>query len=137
MGDRRNNKGLCLAPLLSVVRLLGRIWTIPLILVLGESGSSMRYSEIREQLIASSGREVSDSTLSKKLSELTELNVLSRQSFAEVPPRVEYTLSDAGLALFMRLNDLGAWAREECHGGGLRIPQARKPLQEPSAVGLT
>jgi DNA-binding HxlR family transcriptional regulator len=137
MGDRRNNKGLCLAPLLSVVRLLGRIWTIPLILVLGESGSSMRYSEIREQLIASSGREVSDSTLSKKLSELTELNVLSRQSFAEVPPRVEYTLSDAGLALFMKLNNLGAWAREECHGGGLRIPQARKPLQEPSAVGLT
>lgn len=97
----------------------------------------MRYSEIREQLIASSGREVSDSTLSKKLSELTELNVLSRQSFAEVPPRVEYTLSDAGLALFMKLNNLGAWAREECHGGGLRIPQARKPLQEPSAVGLT
>ena len=137
MGDRRNNKGLCLAPLLSVVRLLGRIWTIPLILVLGESGSSMRYSEIREQLIASSGREVSDSTLSKKLSELTELNVLSRKSFAEVPPRVEYTLSDAGLALFMKLNDLGAWAREECHSGGLRIPQARKPLQEPSAVGLT
>jgi len=134
MGDRRNNKGVCLAPLLSVVRLLGRIWTIPLILVLGESGSSMRYTEIRKQLIALSDRGVADSTLSKKLSELTELGILSRKSFAEVPPRVEYSLSDAGLALFMKLNDLGAWTREECHSGGLRIPQAGKPLQDPAPV---
>ncbi|MHA1485317.1 MAG: winged helix-turn-helix transcriptional regulator [Candidatus Thorarchaeota archaeon] len=134
MGDKKNDKGLCLAPLLSVVRLLGRVWTIPLILVLGKSGSSMRYSEIREQLITISDKEVGDSTLSKKLSELTEIGILSRKSFAEVPLRVEYSLSDAGQALFLNLNDLGAWAREECHGGGLKIPQARKPLQDLSPV---
>lgn len=98
------------------------------------SGGVGIQHEIRKQLIALSDREIGDSTLSKKLSELTELGLLSRKSFDEVPPRVEYALSDAGLALFMKLNDLGGWAREECHSGGLRIPQARKPLQDPSPV---
>ncbi|MFQ5832418.1 MAG: hypothetical protein ACE5H4_06940 [Candidatus Thorarchaeota archaeon] len=39
----------CIRPLESVVRLLGRHWTIPLILMLGEQGSTIRYSEIREK----------------------------------------------------------------------------------------
>ena len=95
-------------------------------LVLSESGSDMRYSEIREQLVRLSKREISDSTLSKKLSELTKLGILFRKSFDEVPPRVEYSLSAIGLILVMKLDNLGTWARDECHSGRLKVPRPKK-----------
>lgn len=134
MRDITTSPGSCLAPLLSVVQLLGRRWTIPLMLVLSESGSDMRYSEIREQLVSLSKKEISDSTLSKKLSELTKLGILFRKSFDEVPPRVEYSLSDVGLVLIAKLNNLGTWARDECHSGRLKVPRPGKSLQDPQQL---
>ncbi len=115
----------CIRPLESVVRLLGRQWTIPLILKLGEHGNTIRYSGIRENLIEESNDVISDSTLSRKLSELTKLGVVSRESYDEVPPRVEYGLTDTGMTLFHTLHQIAEWTREQCHNGALRIPKKK------------
>ena len=113
----------CIRPLESVVRLLGRQWTIPLILKLGEYEDTIRYSEIRENLIEESNDVISDSTLSRKLSELTKLGIVNRKSYDEVPPRVEYGLTDTGITLFHTLHQIAEWTREQCHNGALRIPK--------------
>jgi DNA-binding HxlR family transcriptional regulator len=113
----------CIRPLESVVRILGRQWTIPLILKLGEHENTIRYSEIRENLIEESNDVISDSTLSRKLSELTNIGIVSRDSYDEVPPRVEYGLTDAGMTLFHTLHQIAEWTREQCHNGMLRIPR--------------
>lgn len=105
------------------MRLLGRQWTIPLILMLGECVSTIRYSELREDLTKESSDAISDSTLSRKLSELTNLGIVSRKSYDEVPPRVEYGLTDAGMTLFHTLHQIAEWTREQCHNGVLRIPK--------------
>jgi len=110
-------------PLECVVELLGRQWTIPLVILLGNNQDGLRYSEIRGSLVKHLKRDVSDSTLSRKLTELTDLGVLVRKSFDKVPPRVEYELTEAGHGLFHILNEVGDWTREQCHAGTLRIPK--------------
>jgi len=110
-------------PLESVVKILGRQWTIPLVVLLGNNRDGLRYSEIRESLAKHLKRDVSDSTLSRKLTELTDLGVLVRKSFNKVSSRVEYELTEAGQGLFHILNEVGDWTREQCHAGTLRSPK--------------
>ncbi len=117
--------GFCLRPLECVVQLLGRQWTIPLVTMVGNNHDGLRYSMIRESLVDHLKRDISDSTLSRKLMELTDLGILVRKSFDEVPPRVEYELTEAGQGLFHILNEVGDWTREQCHAGTLRILKDR------------
>jgi len=49
---------------------------------------------------------VSAKTLCQRLRKLTELGLVSRQTFAEVPPRVEYSLTSSGKELTSILNAL-------------------------------
>ena len=123
MNLKSDGNSSCTKPLENVVRLLGRQWTIPLIMILGECENTIRYSEVRENLTKESTDAISDSTLSRKLSELTNLGVVSRKSYDEVPPRVEYGLTDAGTTLFHTLHQMAEWTRKQCHNGMLRIPR--------------
>ncbi len=50
--------------------------------------------------------EVSPRTLSERLKELAELELINRKAFAEVPPRVEYTLTVHGQRVLDALNYL-------------------------------
>ncbi len=111
----------CLRPLERVIRLLGHQYTIPLILMSGVSNGALRYSSIRDELVRELNTAISDSTLSRTLSELVDLGILNRKSFDEVPPHVEYSLTDSGRDLFYILQSLGAWSRDQCHLGRLRV----------------
>jgi len=115
---------LCNRPLSNLIELLGRPWTIQLILTLGLVTSVLRYSEIKKQLDEKNDVEISDATLSRKLTELTNIGILLRQSFDESPPRVEYRLTQTGIQLHEKLCGLSNWAREECHSGGLNITKS-------------
>jgi DNA-binding HxlR family transcriptional regulator len=55
---------------------------------------AVRFSELRSEL-----GEISSSTLSLRLAELEEAGLIERRTFAEIPPRVEYSLTDEGEAL--------------------------------------
>jgi DNA-binding HxlR family transcriptional regulator len=88
----------------------------------GKSDGNLRYSQIREGLAKEVEASISDSTLSRTLSELVDLGILNRKSFDKIPPRVEYSLTDSGRDLFRILEDLGVWSREQCHLGQLKIP---------------
>ncbi|MDF1540115.1 MAG: helix-turn-helix domain-containing protein [Candidatus Thorarchaeota archaeon] len=123
MNKKMYTDSACIKPLVSVLRLLGRQWTISLILLLGEQEDTVRYSNIRENLNEESNDIISDSTLSRKLSELANLGIIYRKSYDEVPPRVEYGLTEAGMTLFRTLNQIADWTREQCHTGMLRIPK--------------
>ncbi|MHA1928238.1 MAG: winged helix-turn-helix transcriptional regulator [Candidatus Thorarchaeota archaeon] len=115
---------LCIRPLSNVIELLGRPWTLQLIITLGLSTSALRYSEIKKQLDEETEVAISDATLSRKLTELTNIGILIRESFAEIPPRVEYRLTQTGIQLYEELCELSNWARDKCHSGGLIIPQS-------------
>ena len=70
----------------------------------------------REDLLALPGRvrhcigNISESTLSKQLRELVDDGFLTRTDFGEVPPRVEYNLTERGRSLLPHIFGLVEWA---------------------------
>ncbi len=77
-------------------------WTLLLVRELGEGRS--RFCELERSLTGISPR-----TLSLRLRALEEEGIVERQTFPEVPPRVEYALTDKGRALRPLIEDMRAF----------------------------
>src|SRR6185312_2609779 len=77
-------------------------WTLLVIRDLAEGRS--RFCELERSLAGISPR-----TLSLRLRALEEEGVVERQTFPEVPPRVEYALTDKGRALVPLIEDMRAY----------------------------
>jgi DNA-binding HxlR family transcriptional regulator len=52
---------------------------------------------------------ISPRTLSQRLDELEQNKIITKECFAEVPPRVEYTLTQKGKDLIPILKSMAAW----------------------------
>ena len=79
-------------PVGRALRLLGDVWT--LIIVYTLLSGTKRFGELLEAM-----GNVSPKTLSQRLKMLEEIGFVQRQAFLEIPPRVEYRLTEKGLAL--------------------------------------
>ena len=86
-------------------------WTLLLIKELSEGQS--RFCELERALEGISPR-----TLSLRLRALEEEGIVARSTFPEVPPRVEYALTDKGSALVPLIDDMRAygltWLSDGC-----------------------
>ena len=72
----------------------------------------MEYEPVRfNQMQRYLGR-ISDKTLSVTLKELERDGLVHRQMYPEVPPRVEYTLTERGRSLMKVLDQLCDWGNE-------------------------
>lgn len=96
----------CLCPLGGVMDLLARKYAIQVVCVVGAL-QPVRYGEIE-----SAFGNVSSSTLSTRLGELTEAGLLARDQHGTIPPTVEYSLTDDGAELRDLLEPLLAWAAD-------------------------
>jgi DNA-binding HxlR family transcriptional regulator len=79
-------------------------WTLLLIRDLAEG--SQRFCELERSLDGISPR-----TLSLRLRALEESGVVERRTYPEVPPRVEYALTEKGSALVPLIEDMRAYGR--------------------------
>ena len=86
-------------------------WTLLLVRELAEGCS--RFCELERSLVGISPR-----TLSLRLRALEEEGIVARSTFPAVPPRVEYALTEKGLALIPIIDDMRAygerWLGAEC-----------------------
>ena len=80
-------------------------WTLLVIRDLAEGRS--RFCELERSL-----RGISPRTLSLRLRALEEEGIVERQTFPEVPPRVEYALTLKGRALVPLIEDMRVYGRE-------------------------
>ena len=80
-------------------------WTLLLVRDLSEGHS--RFCELERSLAGISPR-----TLSLRLRALEEEGIVERQTYAEVPPRVEYSLTSKGEALAPLIDDMRRYGRE-------------------------
>lgn len=99
-------------PVARTAELIGNKWT-PLI-VRDLANGQKRFSELERSLDG-----ISPKTLSERLKRLEDASVVVRKCFAEVPPRVEYTLTPKGFALLPVIDGMrefgNAWLpQEEC-----------------------
>jgi DNA-binding HxlR family transcriptional regulator len=81
-----------ITPLARAIRLLGDVWVLLIIMHLLQG--SMRFNALRMEL-----GHISSKTLSNRLKVLEELGFVQRQAFLEIPPRVEYHLTEQGREL--------------------------------------
>ena len=96
----------CVAEALSIV---GNKWTALILMEL--ANGSMRFSALQSRLA-----NISPRTLSQRLDELEQKKIITKKCFAEVPPRVEYTLTNKGRDLTPVLKSMAAWG-DKYHGG--------------------
>ena len=82
---------------------IGDKWTVLVVLLL--SDGPMRFSQVRGQL----GR-VAPKVLAQTLRRMERDGLVTREVFAEVPPRVEYTLTDLGTSLIKPIAVIADWA---------------------------
>lgn len=92
-------------PVSACAEILSGKWTILLIRDLAEGRS--RFCELERSLEGISPR-----TLSLRLRALEEQGIVERRTFPEVPPRVEYSLTDKGRALAPIIEDMRTYGRE-------------------------
>ena len=91
-------------PLTAALRVVGGKWKP--IIILNLRNSPKRFGQL-DYLIPQISRKV----LTSHLSELVEDDLVVRQSYAETPPRVEYSLTDKARELVPIFMALGDWGR--------------------------
>jgi DNA-binding HxlR family transcriptional regulator len=93
----------------TTVAVIGGKWK-PILLFHLVSGTK-RFSELKKLL-----PQASDRMLTRSLRELENDKLLSRRVFAEVPARVEYSLSEDGRSLISVLNAMSDWGSSRRRG---------------------
>ena len=95
-------------PIRQVVSRFGDKWSLLVLFLLNRSESGvMRFNEIRRLMT-----DCSQKMLSQTLKNLEQSHLVHREVFAEVPPRVEYSLTETGRSLMPALTALLDWGKE-------------------------
>lgn len=92
-------------PVRDVIARLGDKWSI-LVLTTLAVNQKLRFNEIRHTI-----GDISQRMLTVTLRSLEADGLVGREIYPEVPPRVEYELTDLGNQLFQQLSPLINWAK--------------------------
>ena len=91
-------------PLEYGLEIFGGKWNSRIICVLAAK-QTLRYSELRREM-----GNITDAVLAATLKELIASSIISRRSYDEIPPRVEYTLTEKGRSVVPILQSICRWA---------------------------
>jgi DNA-binding HxlR family transcriptional regulator len=98
---------ICLCSIEGIMGVISKKWALLIITTIGNHGV-LRYSELEGKMGG-----ISPKTLSDRLKELEAASLVRRETFNEIPPRVEYSLTKEGLELRNALIPLMKWAQEK------------------------
>ncbi len=110
-------------PVCRTAEIVSGKWT--LLVIRDLASSSSRFCELERSLAGISPR-----TLSLRLRALEECGVVERKTYPEVPPRVEYGLTDKGKALVPMIENMRTYGNRWLIGadnGAARAPASRTP----------
>lgn len=93
-------------PLTFALNLIGGKWRLPIIWALNKNGT-MRYNELKRSIHG-----ITNMMLTQSLKELELDGIVNRRQFLEVPPRVEYSLTENGKELVPALKALANWGKK-------------------------
>lgn len=97
--------------LAAFTRMVGGRWKIGILYSLGCDGKA-RFNELAERMSP-----VTPTTLTRQLRELERDGLLTRTQFNEIPPRVEYDITDTAHTLIPVLETIATWTSN--HGQAL------------------
>ncbi|MDR7132214.1 DNA-binding HxlR family transcriptional regulator [Algoriphagus sp. 4150] len=97
-------------PVRTVLDRIGDKWSMLAILILGEE-ETMRFNELQKSM-----KDISQKMLTVTLRKLESDGLVNRTIFPEIPPRVEYNLTERGHSLLPHIHGLSTWANENIAG---------------------
>ena len=129
---QNKNDVVCFCPLEGIIDVISKKWALLIINAIGNYGS-LRFNRLMKEL-----QGISPKTLADTLKQLQEEELLKRESFAEIPPRVEYSLTKDGEGLREAVIPILKWAatrqcsKKKCSATYNKIPahRIRKSPQE-------
>ena len=102
MSEQRSIKELPACPVETTLALIGDKWKVLILRDL--MPGTKRFGELKKSI-----GHVSQKVLTAQLRDMEENGLLHRRTYAEVPPRVEYSLTDLGRSLKPVLDALQEW----------------------------
>lgn len=96
--------GLC--PYVTSQKVLTGKWSMYILYLLKDG--AVRFNELQRRL----PDEVTHATLSRQLKTLEAEGLIHRKEYTQIPPKVEYSLSDIGEKFHIVLNALEVWGNE-------------------------
>lgn len=95
-------------PIAKIIDILSKKWNLLIIRQLnGSDNTKKRFNELINEI-----KGISSRTLSKRLKELEKAKIINKNKFNEIPPRVEYSLTDSGKCLIGCFKSLNGWAKK-------------------------
>lgn len=89
-------------PVATAVRVIGSKWKLMILSELVKG--TKRYNELRRAI-----PQISQKVLTENLREMESDGVITRTAYAQVPPRVEYALSELGAGIHTLMGYIGQW----------------------------
>lgn len=106
MKKEESNSIIEICPIRNVVARFGNKWSLLVLLVIhGES--VVRFNELGRMI-----PDISTRVLSTTLKSLEADGLIDRKIYAQVPPKVEYTLTETGKSLIPLIMQLTEWAQK-------------------------
>jgi DNA-binding HxlR family transcriptional regulator len=118
---KNKNETVCYCPLEGVIDVISKKWALLIINAIGNYGS-LRFNRLLEELNG-----ISPKTLADTLKQLQNEQLLKRESFAEIPPRVEYSLTEDGRGLREAVVPILRWAATR-HGSKRKCSLAYRKM---------
>ena len=105
MTDKKMHKELPACPVETTLSLIGNKWKVLILRDLMEG--TMRFGQLKKSV-----GDISQKVLTAQLRDMEESGLVDRKVYAEVPPRVEYSLTDLGLSLKPVLDAMVEWGTD-------------------------
>jgi DNA-binding HxlR family transcriptional regulator len=112
-------------PLQEVADALERKWSFQIIYEIGNH-KKIRFNDLQEKLV-----HISPKTLSDTLKKLENGNLINKKSFNQIPPKVEYSLSEDGLSLYPIIISLLKWSTSRESSKIKQCLSCNKPKEVP------
>lgn len=116
--------GACLIGLEGIINTLSKKWTLLIINTLGDH-PKLRYNELMHELST-----ISPKTLSDLLKRLEKENLIKRTAFNEIPPRVEYSLTEEGKELRRAIIPMLEWVSRKYNSDREKCLEPSKAINE-------
>ena len=91
-------------PLEYGLNIFGGKWNSRVICVLNTMGT-LRYSQIRKEMV-----NITDAVLAATLKDMINEGLVERKQYDEIPPRVEYSLTDKGRSIVPIFQQICSWS---------------------------
>ena len=102
---KHENESKCNVKIDEYVEVFGSKWNLVIITHL--HASTLRYTELQNKMYG-----VNAKTITTHLRKLEEYGIIERKIYAEVPPKVEYSLTNRGKALLHVLEAMSEWSKK-------------------------